>query len=110
MPTQRTDDPVVRRILEVLEARGWTPYELSKRANFSSTSQVAGIIRRGADRTARDTLRKLAAGAGVREPWLLKGEGPRDLQDDDGQPGGARGRLRTWPPGAWCRGGRRGLG
>lgn len=83
-PDADTPDPVVKRIEEVLELRGWTPYELSKRSGLASDSHVGAILKRGTSRTARATLRKIAAGAGVHERWLLDGEGPRDLQDEAG--------------------------
>lgn len=74
------DEPIARRIAEVLKVRAWTPYQLSVRSGLSSDSHVASILRRGAARTGADTLRKIAEGAGVRVDWLVRGEGPSGLE------------------------------
>lgn len=95
-------DPVAQRIVEMLRVREITPYELGKRAGLSSSSHVSMILQRGARRTASDTLRRIAAGLGVRELWLLTGNGPRDVQADDGTasdatPGVSSGKMKDRP-------------
>lgn len=90
MTADPAPDPVAERIAEMLTARDMTAYELSKRAGLSK-SHASMILQRGARRTAPDTLRKIAAALGVRELWLLTGEGPRDVQTDDGFAAGLAG-------------------
>lgn len=71
-------DGLVTRLREVMEARGWTPYELAHRAGLSD-SHVTNWLRRGVKRPDPEAVRKLAAAAGVRVEWLRDGKGPRDL-------------------------------
>jgi len=57
-------DGLVVRLREVLELRGWTPYELAHRAGLSD-SHVTNWLRRGVKRPDPEAVRKLAAAAGV---------------------------------------------
>ena len=90
-----TGATIADRIREVLSARGWKAAELNRLAGLSSPTHVSVILARGGSRTSGDVLAKIAAAAGVREKWLLTGEGPRDLDapevsDDpkmEGRPG-----------------------
>lgn len=66
------------RLREVMELRGWTPYELANKAGLGD-SHVSNWLRRGVKRPDFETVRKLAAAAGVRDEWLREGIGPRDL-------------------------------
>lgn len=71
-------DGLLTRLREVLELRGWTPYELAIRAGVGE-SIVSNWLRRGVKRPDPETVRKLAATAGVRLEWLRDGEGPREI-------------------------------
>lgn len=71
-------DPTAARIRQVLAARGWSERDLALRAGLKSESHVSLILRRGTRRTSSETLRKIAAGAGVRLEWLLSGDLPMD--------------------------------
>ena len=71
-------DGLVDRIREVMELRGWTAYEFASNADVGE-SVVSNWLRRGVKRPDPETLRKLAAAAGVRLEWFRDGAGPRDL-------------------------------
>lgn len=68
------------RLQRVLDLRGLTPYDLSKRAGLS-TSQVRIWIDRRSERVSPEALRKVAAAAEVSALWLMTGSG--SLEDDD---------------------------
>ena len=68
------------RLQRVLDLRGLTPYDLSKRAGLSQ-SQVRIWIDRKSERVSTEALRKVAAAAEVSALWLITGSGSPD--DDD---------------------------
>jgi transcriptional regulator with XRE-family HTH domain len=69
---------LLERLREVMELRGWTPYEMATKAGLGD-SHVSNWLRRGVKRPDSEAVRKIAAAAGVRDQWLREGVGPRDL-------------------------------
>lgn len=85
------------RLQRVLDLRGLTPYDLSKRAGLSQ-SQVRIWIDRKSERVSTEALRKVAAAAEVSALWLITGSGSPD--DDDGarEDEGETGSESATPP------------
>ena len=76
-------DPIAERIAQVMELRGWSAAELARRAGLQTPTHVNTILRRGGERTSAVVLAKIAAAAGVRDRWLVTGEGRRDFDATD---------------------------
>lgn len=76
-------DPIAERIAQVMELRGWTAAELARRAGLQTPTHVSTILKRGGERTSGTVLSKIAAAAGVRDRWLITGEGRMDFDATD---------------------------
>jgi transcriptional regulator with XRE-family HTH domain len=81
---RRVAESLADRLLFVMKAKGWTPYEWSQKSGLSD-STVANIITRGTNaRTA--TLSALAVSASVSFDWLALGKGISGLDDAQEHP------------------------
>lgn len=83
VPMADHPDPVAERIAQVMELRGWTAAELARRAGLQTPTHISTILKRGGERTSGTVLAKIAAAAGVRDRWLITGEGRRDFDATD---------------------------
>lgn len=68
---------LVDRVLAVLSARGWSPYQWAKNARLSG-STVRNMISRRSTASEPETLRAMAEAAGVSLLWLEHGQGEMD--------------------------------
>ena len=82
-PMADAADPIAERIALVMELRGWTAAELARRAGLQTPTHISTILKRGGERTSGTVLLKIAAAAGVRDRWLITGEGRRDFDATD---------------------------
>ena len=83
------------RLQRVLDLRGLTPYDLSKRAGLSQ-SQVRIWIDRKSERVSTEALRKVAAAAEVSALWLITGSGSPD--DDEAREEAGETSAGSAPP------------
>lgn len=75
-------ETIADRVRALLERKGWSQSELSRRAGLTR-SHVGWILNHPGSPVQTDTLDKLAAGAGVSSRWLTTGEGtPEEVGDD----------------------------
>lgn len=74
-------DDLSKRLRQILDLRGWTPYELSQKSGLESDNHVQVILSRGAKRPSALTLYQIARReclAGVAD--LRRGHPRRDRE------------------------------